>query len=105
MHVESEFANAPGDEVVGGGDLDGEKTIQSQSLRLGAYQAGRTAIREDEEGEHLLQLMSLLKVEGAQFKVENKDSGIGLGADNVMGRLESVDGRVTAHEADHGSFD
>ena len=73
MHVEAELADAPGDEVVCAGNLDGEEAVDGEPVRLSADQARRAAIREDEEREHLLQLVSLLKVQRAEFEVEDED--------------------------------
>ena len=74
-------------------------------MRLGADQIGRASIGEDEESEQLLELVRLLHVERAEFETEDQNLCVRLGADDVVRRFERVDGRVAAHESDHGSLD
>ena len=66
-----------------------------------AHQRRRAAIRKQQERKHLLQLMGLLKVQRAQFKIQHQHRRIRLRAHNMVRRLQRVDGRVAAHEADH----
>ena len=105
MHVKAEFADAPGDEVSGAGDAEGEEAIDGQPCRLSADERSGGTIGEDEEREYLFELVGLLEVERAEFEIEDDDTGLGLGADDVVGGFEGVDGGVAAHEADHGAFD
>ena len=86
-------------------DGEGEKAVDGEARGVSADQGGGAAVGEDQEGEHLLQLMRLLKMQRAEFKIQDQTRGFGHGADDVMRRLERVDGGVTAHEADHGAFD
>ena len=87
------------------GNVDSEETVDGEPVRVGADQAGGAAIGEDEEREHLFELVGLLKVERAEFEVEDEHLCLGFGADDVMRGFERIDGGVAAHEADHGALD
>src|ERR1039458_767894 len=105
MHVESLFADAPGDEVIGAGEVDGEKTVDGEADGLRGDEIGGTAIGEDREGKQLLEILCLLHVQGAELEREQQDFSVGLGANDVASGLERVDGGIAAHETDEGALD
>src|ERR1019366_6158225 len=49
--------------------------------------------------------MGLLEMQRAEFEIKNQNLGSRFRADDVVRRLESVNGGIATHEADHGSFD
>jgi hypothetical protein len=67
--------------------------------------SGGAAVAEDQEREHLLELLRLLQVQRAEFEVEHQHLRVRFGAHNVPRLLEAVDRRIAAHEADHGALD
>ena len=105
MHVETLLADAPGDEVIGAGEIDGEKAVDGEAGRLRGNEIGGAAIGKDGEGEQLLQILGLLHVQGAELEREEQDFGFGLGAHDVARGFERVDGGIAAHEADEGALD
>src|ERR1700677_2469102 len=44
-------------------------------------------------------------MQGAKLDVDDKHSRGRLGANDVAGELERIDGGITAHESDHGTLD
>ena len=105
MHVKSLFADAPGDELIGAGEVDGEKAVEGEADGLGGDEIGGAAIGKDREGEQLLEILGLLHVQGAELEREEQDFGAGFGANDVAGGLERIDGGIAAHEADEGALD
>src|ERR1700738_218594 len=105
LHVEAAIADLPGNEVSGFRNADGEEAVEGDAARVGGNEGGAAAIGEEEEGEDLLEVLGFLHVQGAEFEVEDEDTRLGRGADDVVRGLEGVDGGVTAHEADHGALD
>src|SRR5579863_3437115 len=105
LHVEAELANAPGDEMACVGNAESEKAVDGKAGGLGAHQRRRAPVREEQEGEHLLEVLSLLQVERAEFEIENEDGGVGSGSDDMARGLERIHGGIAAHEADHGALD
>jgi len=105
MHVETLFADAPGDELIGASEIDGEKAIDGEAGGLPANEIGRATISKHREGEQLLQILRFLHVQGAEFEREEEDFGFGFGANDVAGGLKCVDGGVAAHKADKCALD
>src|ERR1039457_189829 len=105
MHVESLFPDAPGDEVIGAGEVDGEKAVEGETDGLRGDEIGGAAIGEDCKGKQLLEVLCLLHVQGAELKRKEQDFGVWLGANDVTCGLERVDGGIAAHETDEGALD
>ena len=74
-------------------------------MRLAGDQRGGAAVAEDQEGQHLLQVVDLLQVQGAELQADHQHPRLGLGSDDVAGELQRADGRIAAHEADEGALD
>ena len=53
----------------------------------------------------LSQIAGLLQMQGAQLEIDHQHPRLGLRADDVAGELEPGQGRLAAHEADHGALD
>ena len=49
VHVEALLADAPGNQAIGAGEIDGEKAVDGKARRLCTDQVSGAAIREDEE--------------------------------------------------------
>jgi hypothetical protein len=63
------------------------------------------AIGKDQEGQHLLQILRLLQMQGAEFQVHDQNLRVGFRAHDVARKLEGIEGRVAAHEGDHAALD
>src|ERR1700722_16527596 len=105
MHVKPLLADAPGDELTGAREIDGEKAVDCKARWLRGNEISGAAIGKDREGEQLLQFLSLLHVQGAELEREEQDFRIRFGANDVPGCLKRVDGCVAAHESNKCTLD
>ncbi len=104
-HIEAEAANLPGDQLAGVGNHDSAEAVERETHRFGGEDAGGAAIGEEQEAEHLLEIVGFLQVQRAELEVHHEHARVRFGADDVARGLEAVDGGVAAHEADHGALD
>src|SRR3954468_5151043 len=103
-HVKPKFANAPGNQVSRLRNHYGTKAVHPQPHRLGADETGSTTVSEDQEGQDLVQFLRLLKMQGAEFKVQYQHNRPWLRADNMPRHLQRIDRGITTHKSDHGSL-
>ena len=102
VHVETQFPDAPRNQVARLRNVYREKAVDCQTLRLRAHHRCCASIRENQKRQHLLQLRRLLKMQRAELQIQQQHTRLGLRANNVVRRLQRIDGRIAAHEADHG---
>ena len=67
--------------------------------------ARSAAIREEQIRQHLFEILRLLHVQGTKLQIQDQHLRIRFGSHDMVRGLESIDGRVATHKADHGSFD
>src|SRR4051812_30209917 len=62
MHVKSNLANFPGNEVAGFGDAQRKKAVNAEASRFGADEACSASVGEEKEGEHPLEVLGFLQM-------------------------------------------
>ena len=68
-------------------------------------QGGGGAVGEQQEAQHLRHVLEiLLQMQAAEFQVDHQDAGPRIGADDLVGEFQGVDGGEAAHEADDGAL-
>ena len=77
MHVKTQFANLPGDEVTCFWNAKSEKAVDAEAFWIGADQAGCAPIGKKKKRQHLLEVLCLLQMEGAELQIQNQHHGIG----------------------------
>jgi hypothetical protein len=103
-HEKAAAADVPADLVAAPGQDRAAEAQDLEARGLGADQARRAAVGEDQEGEHALQVARLLQVDRAQLQVQHQHPCRRLRAHDVGGELQPREGGLAAHEAHHGAL-
>ncbi len=104
VHVEAVVADPPGDGLGRVGDGGGPEVDQGHARLLGGDQGRSAAVAEQQHRQDLLDAGGGLEVQGAELQVHHQHPRGRLGANDVVGQAQGVDGGVAAHEADHGAL-
>jgi hypothetical protein len=63
------------------------------------------AVREKKEAEQLREVRGLSKMQRAKFQIKDQNAGVRFRTDDVARKLERVNRRIAAHEANDCSLD
>src|SRR4051812_43872849 len=87
VHVKSKLANLPRDQVARLWNAQRKKALDSKTNRTCADQASRAPIGEQQIRQHLLQVLSLLKMQRAELETQDQHHGIRLRSNDMVCRL------------------
>jgi hypothetical protein len=81
------------------------EAVERDAHGLRSHQRGGATVAEQQERQHLLDVVGFLAVQAAKLQVDGQHPGVLLRTHDMARQLERVHGRVASHEADDGALD